>query len=138
MAVHAVCLTHVIGMGLVALCALLCLFVLQVTVGAVKFGVKCGDFLHITGHRPVTAHTGLPRFGGLVQFSLPWGVSAMAVPAVADGEMRMIAALMAVRAVGNGFFPFRGMFPMTSVAADRTAVGTTLIFKLADCILMAG
>jgi len=138
MAVHAVCLTHVVGMGLVAFGALLRLFVLQVAVGAVEFGVKGGDFLHIPGHRLVTAHAGLSCFGGLVQFGLPWGVAAMAVPAVADGEMRMITALMAVRAVGDGFFPFGGMLRMAGVAADRTAVGTALILKHADRILMAG
>ncbi len=138
MAVHAVCLTHVVGMGLMALGALLGLFVLQVTVGAVEFGVKGGDFLHLPGHRRVTAHAGLPRCGGLVQFRLPWGMAAVAVPAVVDGEMGMITALVAVCAVGDGFFPFWGMLRMAGVAADRSAVGTALFFEQTDRILMAG
>ena len=138
MAVHAVSLTHVVGMGLVALGALLRLFVLQVAVGAVEFGVKGGDFLHVPSHRRVTAHAGLSCFGGLVQVRLTGGMAAMAVPAVVDDKMRMIAAFVAARAVGDGFLPFRGMLLMTGVTADRSAVGTALLLKHADRILMAG
>lgn len=138
MAVHAVLLPHVVGMGLVAFSALLRLFVLQVAVGTVEFRVKGGDFLHILGHRQVTAHAGLSGFGDLVQFSLPGGVSAMTVAAVVDGEMRMIATLVAARTVGDSFFPVWGVLLMTGVTADRSTVGSALILKHADRILMAG
>lgn len=138
MAVHAVSLTHVIGMGLVTFGALLRLFMLQVAVGAVEFGVKGRHFLHVPGHRRVTAHAGLPGFGGLVQFRLPGGMAAMAVPAVVDGKMSMIAALVAVRAAGDGFFPLWGMLLMTGVTADCSAVRTAVIVENADSVLMAG
>ena len=138
MAVQTVILTHVVGMGLVALGALLRLFVLQMAVGTIQLGMHGGNRLHLFCHRRVTAHAGRPGLGGLVQFSLAGGMSAMAVPAVVDGEMRMVAALVAACAVGDGFFPFWGMLLMTGVTADCCAVGTALILEHTDRILMAG